>query len=219
MVAQINPPFDDSAPCPMCSEELRGLAAILHNAHNRLDSSCLIGKLDDLLRFHEKMPVVTVPHPAVDELVKFQQELVDILRRGTSYPDNIHIRWSPETRPAVMALVPRWRAVMKEIEILSDAHFEDHRHSHGEPNILRSQQGSRGDFWGNGGGSYNHTVEVVEAGTGDIAHTACGTELRLHDHFKSRLAKDPLFYGKVWCPTCSINAPWGQFASALVSDT
>lgn len=211
--AQINPPYDASAPCPMCQQDLRAITATLHNAHGRLGSSCLIGKLDDLLRFHADPIELTVPHPATEALVNFHQEMIAILREGTTYPAPLRIQWSPETRPKIMAIEPRWREIMGKIELLSDAHFEDSRHSHGEPNILREKQGSKGDFWGNGnGGCYHYTVEAVGPAQGHIAHMVCGTEFRLHDHFLDRLRRDPAFYGKVWCPTCRIDAPWAQFA-------
>jgi hypothetical protein len=214
-VTQINPPFDGSSPCPMCQSELVGVAAIMHNAHNRIGDASLIEKLDDLLRFHSEPLVLSVPHPATEALAALHQEMIVILRQGTSYPEPQRIRWAPETRPAIMRLLPRWREIMGQVELLSEAHFEDDRHCRGTPNILRAEQGGKSDFWGNGnGGSYNHTVEVVEAGTGDIAHTPCGTELKLHEHFKERIRRDLAFYGKVWCPTCVLNAPIAQFAFA-----
>lgn len=220
---QFNPPFDRSAPCPACQHEVRSVSALIHNFLNRCDVAegrvCegkAMVKLNDLR--HTTFPdELTVPHPVVEELMAVGRALVDACdgmteERGT-------IRWSPEITQRIEALIQRAAAAEDAFRPISDEHFADARHSSGGGvNYLRESRGgkfsghltklSSEETW------YDYTVEVVADG-GDIQHEICGTRLHLHDHFKQNMAKDPEFYGQVWCPTCRVNAPGWQFSSPV----
>ncbi|WP_408585897.1 hypothetical protein [Novosphingobium sp.] len=215
---QFNPPFDRSAPCPACQHEVRSVSALIHNLLNRCDvgsSTIRDGKawvrLWDLR--HTTFPAaLTVPHPVADELMAVGRALVEATEDMTS--DGLTIKGSAEIRARVEALIPRAAAASDAFNALSVMHFDDQRHCSGShQNILREWKGYswNGHVPGaNLGGEYNYTVEVVSEG-GDIAHTACGTHLKLHDHFKQNIARDPEFYGQVWCPSCRQNVPMWQF--------
>lgn len=209
-MTQINPPFDGSAPCPMCQQDLRGFCALLHNTFVRWGEGKMYVKLNDIRRYHATPIELTVPHPATEKAVALQRDLIAALDGMTD--DGQQIRWTPQVAERVAALYGRFQEVLVEIEPLSDAHFDDDRHSSGQINILREQRGGRGDLYKTGAGysDYAYTVEAVAEG-GELRHTVCGTNLRLHDHFKERLARDPDFYGRVWCPTCINNVPIAQF--------
>lgn len=215
---QFNPPFDQSAPCPACQHEVRSVSALIHNLLNRCDvasGTIRDGKawvrLWDLR--HTAFPeALTVPHPAVEELIAVGRALVEATDGMTS--DGLTIKGSPEIRSRVEALILRAAAACDAFNPLSVAHFADQRHSGGAGtiNILHE---SKGYSWNghvpgaNLGGAYDYTVEVVPEG-GDITHTVCDTQLKLHDHFKQNIARDPEFYGAVWCPTCRTNVPMHQ---------
>lgn len=216
---QINPPFDGSPPCPMCQEEVRGLAALFHNTFVRWGEQKMYVKLNDIREFHSTpLAALAVPHPAVEAMVDLHRDLLvalEGLTRGTGR-DACKLTWTPAVSERVGFLHGRFRQVLIDLEPLSEAHFADDRHSCGRENVLRPRRGGKGDLYDTGHGytEYDYSVDAVEAGTGDLAHVVCGTELRIHDHYKSRLAQDPAFFGKVWCPTCRIDAPIAQFATA-----
>lgn len=212
MTQQINPPYDGSPPCPGCNHEVRSAAAYIHNFLNRWPTARYPGgstgraieKLIDLRESWERPPVLAVPHPDVTELMDVADALVAAAQGITL--DGLTMRWTKEVVEAVDVVIPRALAASEKYSRLSDAHFHDKRHSSGEVNILREQRGST--FYD---GAYDHTVEVVPEG-GDIQHsTVCGTRLKLHEYFKADLRRDPLFFGKVWCPTCRGNVPFAQF--------
>ena len=71
------------------------------------------------------------------------------------------------------------------------------------PGFTQATREARGDT------SYNYTIEAVLSG-GHLLHKACGTRIRLHEHFLLDLRKDPTFYAKVRCPKCS-DVPFAQF--------
>lgn len=216
-MTQINPPYDSSAPCPACQDEVRGVSAYLHNFLTRCDVKAgkiregkAFLRLVDMRRFGLPREL-TVDHPAAREVVEVCRELCQAI--AGIEDEGMTIRWTPEIVAKVEALIPRAAAASDAFNVLSDAHFRDHRHSHGDVNILRQQSGSK---WAGfvspdyKAAAYNHTVEVVSEG-GDLVHEPCGTRLALGEHFKDQLALDPTFYGKVWCPTCKLNAAWPQF--------
>jgi hypothetical protein len=130
------------------------------------------------------------------------------------------IRWTPEIRARVDALVPRAMAAADAFSPLQEACWADRRHSCGEPNVIRQSQGSH---WAGfidpdyKAAAYNYTVEEVVGGPADIRHTVCGVGLKLHEHFKANIAKDPTFYGKVWCPRCRGEVPFAQFSCEAVA--
>jgi hypothetical protein len=198
----------------MCQDEVRGIAASLHNAFMRWDMGKRYVKLADLFAYHPEAPVLTVPHPATEALVGLHGDLKVALEGMTS--EGLTIRWNDQITAKVDALTERVRQVLVDLEPLSDAHFRDGRHASNRPNILREQRGSRGDLYGTGVGyrDYHYAVEVCGPGEGHILHEPCGTELHLHEHFIELMRPDPDFYGQVWCPTCKLNAPIGQFAIA-----
>lgn len=216
-MTQINPPFDTSEPCPACQHEVRAVSALIHNLLTRCDVGA--GKIRDGKAWvrlwdlrHTPIPTeLTVPHPAAEEEMAVAQALVEATEGMTM--DGLTIKGSPEIRARVEALIPRAAAASDAFNAISDAHFADQRHSGGGVNILRESQGYswNGHVPGaNLGGRYHYTVEVVPEG-GDITHSVCGTHLKLHDHFKQNIARDPDFYGQVWCPTCRQNVPMRQF--------
>lgn len=221
MKSQINPPFDGSAPCPACQHELRGISALVHNFLTRCDVSAggvregkAMVKLNDL-RCMAIPDHLTVPHPAAEEVLSVARELVAACDGMTE--EGLTIRWSPEVLAKVEALIPRAAAAADAFSVIADAHFADQRHcSGGVQNILRESRGSRWAGFVNPdheAARYDYTVEVVDEGA-DLTHTVCGVGLRLHEHFKANLAKDPTFYGQVWCPSCRQNVPFSQFRCA-----
>jgi hypothetical protein len=217
MSKQINPPFDGSAPCPGCCAEVRGASAYIHNFLNRCDVAAgrvregkAMVKLRDLADYTALPIKVTVPHPAVEDMAEVATLLIAAASKMTV--DGLTVRWNPDVLAEVEALIPRAALASDAYSAISDAHFADARHSHGEDNILREKRGYgfSGHAIKNPDTKYDYTVEVVSS-HGDIAHGVCCTHLRLHQHFKDRLATDPAFYGKVYCPTCRTNTPWAQW--------
>lgn len=210
MPEQINPPFDGSAPCPMCNQDLRNASALIHNMLNRWPNSKgkAMVKLNDLRVYWKRPAEVCVPHPAVTELMDVADALVEAC--AGMVDEGIKIRWPEDTLAKVDAIIPRARKINDDVEKLSEAHFHDRRHGSGDENILREQEG-----YSRLSGHYNHSVEVVSDG-GDLKHSVCGTRLQLHQYFKDDLAGDPKFFGKVWCPCCRGNLPFAQF-EALAS--
>lgn len=222
---QINPPYDDSAPCPACNVEVRGISALIHNFLVRVRGGAmepkamlklwdLRGEVDALERSGKWYGLALV-HPAVNELLECARALHEATEGMTQ--DGLTIRWPRETIPTVLTLEPRVRSAAIAYGVFSEAHFRDARHSSGQPNILREAQGERGSLDGTTT-RYHYTVEVVPFDTtrlgghdADIVHSPCGTGLKLHAHFMNNLAVDPTFYGKCWCPTCKVNAAWSQF--------
>lgn len=210
-MTQINPPFDGGAPCPMCNQEVRGISALVHNFLVRWPTSKAFVKLNDLRRY-SRPTGLAIEHAAVTELLDVADALIAACEGMMESADGLHINWTPEVTLRVGELVPRAEAALSALEPLSDEHWRDARHSHGEPNVLRESQGSHGiRFLRNY--SYHYTVEVVPEGA-DLTHAVCGTGLKLHQHFKDALGRDPTFYGRVWCPKCTIAAPFDQFARA-----
>lgn len=200
-----SPPFDGK-PCPMCPAEIRGAAALLHNCLVRWPASEAMVKLNDLRRCGNPNPSVS-DNPAVIEMLSVATLLRDAVHDMTD--DGQTIRWTPLSIERVSELIPRAEAAMCSLEPLSDEHFRDSRHSRGEENLLRSSKGSSAiRFLPHH--DWDYTVDVVSDGA-DLTHEVCGTGLRLHPHFKGQLARDPTFYGKVWCPACMKNAPFSQF--------
>lgn len=211
---QINPPFDGRAPCPMCQEEVRGFAALLHNTFMRWGEQKMWGKLNDIREFHQEPIHLTVPHPATIEMEELRRDLITALggmTRGTGR-GACKITWTQDVCERITFMRERVRQVLIALEPLSDAHFADARHSHNRPNVIRGRRGSKGDLYETGSGSteYDYSVDVVTSG-GDLVHTVCGTHLAVHDHFKQKLESAPGFYEQVWCPTCRLDAPIAQF--------
>lgn len=220
-MTQINPPYDGSAPCAACQTEVRSLAAYLHNFLTRcsrdgarIEQGKAFVRLVDMRE--QGLPrEIKVPHPAAQEVVDVCRELMQAIA-GIEI-DGGEIRWSPEIRQRVEALIPRAMKAADVFSPLSEAHFADDRHSRGEPNILRESGGSK---WAGfvspdyEAARYDYTVEVTTEGA-DLTHEPCGTGLKLHEHFKDKLANDPTFYGKIWCPKCRLNAPSAQFTNRV----
>lgn len=216
--AQMNPPFDRSAPCPACQQELRNISALIHNFLNRCDvpnakvreGKAMVKLFDLRSTAIPTVPELTVWHPVTAELVRVARALVEATDGMTN--ENWTIRWTPEITAKVEVLILPAAIAEDAYTVLSDAHFEDSRHSSGQENVLRESRGSSfsGHFTRKADTSYNFTVDLVDHG-GDLHHQACGARLQLHDHFKAKLASDPTFYGQVWCPKCRTNAPEWQF--------
>lgn len=217
---QINPPYDGSEPCPACvvfSGKL-DFFAYVHNFLNRCDVAAgriSVGKayvkLNDLRRYGATGLNMKVDNPVVQELIDVARALVDAC--DGMVEEIGRITWTPEVTARVEALIPRAAAAMDAFRPLENFHQSDHRHSHGGVNVIRSSAGAEFAGFVNpdyAAAAYNYTVQVVPAG-GDLVHTVCGTELRIHQHFKDNLARDPAFYGKVWCPTCRNDVPFAQF--------
>lgn len=216
-MTQINPPYDASEPCPACQQELRSVSAYLHNFLTRChsdgsgirDGKAWVRLVD--MRSCGLPRELTIPHPAAQEVLDVARALMQAI--AGVVVEGLTIRWTPEIKAAVEALIPRAMAASDAFDVLSKAHFADRRHSHGDENVLRQQQGSA---WAGfvapdyKAARYDHTVELVAEG-GDLQHRVCGARLALHDHFKANLAGDPNFYGKIWCPTCRQNLPASQF--------
>lgn len=207
MVQQINPPFDGSSPCPMCNQEVRGISALIHNFLVRWPEQKALVKLNDIREFWKRPAELAVENPVVTELLDVADALVaacsDMTREHTM------IRWTPETKTRIAEIVPRAEAVMAALEPLSDAHWHDDRHCYGEENSLRESQGVHGISFLRQY-SYHHKVEVVTDDP-DLLHQPCNTGLKIDQHFKDNMAVDPKFYGRVWCPTCRLNAPFAQY--------
>jgi hypothetical protein len=210
-MTQINPPFDGSAPCPMCSQEVRGVSALVHNFLVRWPEGKAFVKLNDLRHYGRWDEANVIEHPAVRELL----DVVKLLREACDgmTEEGLTVRWTPEIREKVAALVPRAEAAECAVSRLSNEHFKDARHSHGGENLLRESRGATAIRF-LPPHEYHYTVEVVPEGA-DLVHQACGTGLRLHQHFKDDLTRDPTFYAKVFCPTCKVNAPFAQFSCSM----
>ncbi len=207
---QINPPFNGSAPCAACQDEVRSFMATLHNVYNRWDSSSRLRKLRDIQLYNSKPLEFTVESPINVKMKAVHDALRSILS-STMTEDQQMIRITPEGIIKLDALGPDVKELLIEFDPISEAHFEDDRHSSGRENILRSRQGSKSTLWGTRSDTgYNYTVEVSPS-SGDIKHQVCGTRLELHEYFKAHLRKDPEFYAKVYCPTCRLAAPSEQF--------
>jgi hypothetical protein len=206
---QVNPPFDGSPPCPMCSTEVRSVSASVHNFLVWWPEPKALHKLHDLA-LGDPAKIAT-DHPVVRRLLDTAQRLVDAYRAFQKATEGKGGTWADVKD--IDAIVPDLRAASVEIEPLSQAHFHDYRHSHGDPNILRERQGYTSSLDGTGR-QYHETVEVVPAG-GDLAHQPCGTRLKLGETFKADLARDPAFYGLVFCPTCRLNAPFAQYLRTM----
>lgn len=206
---QINPPFDGGQPCPMCSQGVRNAAALVHNFLVRWPEPRALHKLCDLAS--DDPAKIETNHPAIRRLLDAAQRLVDEYR--TFQAATAGKGGTREDVDGIGAVVPELRAAAIEAERLSDDHFHDHRHSHGEANILRERQGYSSSLDGTGK-HYHDTVEIVDAG-GDITHQICGTQLKLGPSFKDELARDPTFYDTAWCPKCRANAPFSQFLRAV----
>lgn len=217
---QINPPYDGSEPCPACvvfSEKLK-FYAYVHNFLNRCDVGAgriregkAYSKLNDLRQFGTAGLDMKVDHPVIQELIDVARALVEAC--DGMKEENLRITWPPEVTARVEALIPRAAAAMDAFMPFADFHRSDARHSMGGVNVIRAQRGSHFAGFVNpdyAAATYDYVVQVVPAG-GDIVHTVCGTELRLHQHFKDNLARDPAYYGKVWCPTCRNDVPFAQF--------
>lgn len=217
MGQQINPPFDGSEPCPACQGGVRGVAAYLHNFLTRcsrdgarVEHGKAFVKLVDMRALGLPREIL-VPHPAATEVVEVCRALLQAIA-GIEI-DGLNIRWTPEIRANVEALIPRAMAAADAWSPLSEAHLADQRHYSNGVNILRARGGSK---WAGfvapdyEAAAYDYTVEVVQDGA-DITHTVCGTGLQLHEHFKANIRRDPTFYGQVWCATCRQNVPFAQF--------
>lgn len=217
---QINPPFDGSVPCPACSTEVRGVSALIHNFLTRVEDGRPVGKayvrLLDLKEYHSDIDPAKFEHPDVVELMTVAKLLTEACAGMTQ--EGLTIRWTPAVTEAVTALVPRAEKASAAFNVHSESHFADDRHCRGEDNILRESQGSVGIRW-LPKYSYHYKVECVDAGAVDLLHAPCGTGLKIDQHFKDNLARDPTFYGKVWCPKCRISAPFGQFEASTVPST
>lgn len=206
---QVNPPFDGSAPCPVCSDAIRGASAYVHNFLVRWPENKAFVKLNDLRNFVKPDDFPQIDHPDVVEFVSVVRDLIaachDMVDDG-----RLRITWTPETRERIAALIPRAEAAEAKLSALSDAHFDDYRHSHGDENLLVESRGMTGiRFLPKR--EWHYTVECCEVAEGDMIHRACGQGIKLHEHFKERLRRDPKFYGKARCPRCRTLAPIAQF--------
>lgn len=222
---QLNPPFDGSVSCPACSVFSRDGGhwfAYLHNFLTRCDvkagrvrESKAFVKLNDMRLYGKVEQDLTEPHPVTQEMLEVARALVAAC--DGMVDEGLRITWTPEVRERVEALIPRVAAAMDAFIPFERAHRADERHARGEENVLRQSAGSAWAGFVNpdyAAAGYDYTVEVVSAGA-DITHTVCGTGLKLHEHFKANIARDPTFYGKVWCPTCSGNVPFRQFTCTI----
>lgn len=127
---QINPPFDGSPPCPMCSQRIRGAAALVHNFLVRWPEPKAFVKLNDLRLYGETPDYRVIENPVVSEFATVTALLRAACEGMTD--EGLTVRWTPEIRERVAALIPRAEAAMFALQPLSDEHFRDHRHSHGE---------------------------------------------------------------------------------------
>lgn len=211
---QINPPFDDSAPCPACQSDLRNVSALIHNFLVRWPEGSSYVKLNDLRQCYPAAIALTVDHPTSRQLLNAAVSLVTAC--DGMIDEGLKIRWTPEITERVASVVPKAEEAERAFDALSEEHFRDMRHSHGEDNILREWKSTRRiRFLPDK--DENFTVEVASDDP-DIIHVPCGTGLRIHQHYKDELARDPTFYGKVWCSTCKVNAAWAQFELRLDRD-
>lgn len=223
MVEQINPPFDGSAPCPMCSSEIRGCSAYVHNMLNRwregtdLPEPKFWHKLDDLklsasgepgyvdpARATRRLETVQTSHPDVRAHL---DAILELVREYAKHQRPENHEQAAVVFAAIRPIVERLRITKPPADLLSEAHFDDNRHASGMENILREQKGYSPDR----GGQYHWTVREQFGGPVDLTHNVCGTGLVLHEHFKERLARDKAFYARVYCPKCGGNMPIGQF--------
>jgi hypothetical protein len=210
---QVNPPFDNSAVCPGCDVDVRGVSALMHNMMTRWPEGKAYVRLSDLAKNYTR-PTPEVSNAAVVELLDVADLLVDAAKGITEDGVTIRwgavtIRWGAEVTTKIAELVPRIESALREYNVASEAHFHDERHSSGNDNLLRAMQGSVGIRW-LPRKDYNYTVEVV-TDNGDMVHNACNTEIKLHDHFKEQIVKDRTFYGKVFCPGCKATTSMEQY--------
>jgi len=229
---QINPPYDGSAPCPMCPILGLSIYAYAHNMMNRwrkdteLPEPKFWQKLDDLNRTAQGEAGFADPRKATapievlraeaenEDVKKFLDVVIEIVTEYRRHP-------RPETREqavtvfkAIKAQCERLREVQPAIELLVEAHHDDRRHAGGDDNILREEKG-----WSESrGGDYHWTVALTGPGTGDLVHTVCGAEIKLHQHFKDRLARDAKFYARIHCPRCLTTLPAAQFVPSAKND-
>jgi hypothetical protein len=221
---QINPPFDGSAPCPMCRLEIRSLYAYAHNLLNRWPKGDRLPqpkfwiKLEDLKRCaNGEAGFATVGHDAGAPLDRIETEsdqvrahlfaIRDLLQ---AYARHARPYNSEEALPVADALAPfvdALRETAPAVGLLMEAHGDDARHASGGVNVLREQRGFSADR----GGEYAWTVQRALGVAGDIVHKVCGTGFVLHSHFRERIKRDRAFYAKVHCLTCRQDVPFDQF--------
>lgn len=207
-----DPPYDDSKPCPMCPVSVRSASAGVHNFLVRWPHRDAIRQLYDLAqRALPDVKMLGIEDPALVEFLKQAEELRSLALR-IQLMENKYLQWSPETLEAIVALEPTVRIAATAIEKLSAAHFHDARHSLGKPNVLRSIRGTAGSLDGSHT-DYNHWVEFAHRGMGNIdyVHEPCGIGLRIHPVFREQIAKDPTFYGLVFCDICAVNSAFENF--------
>lgn len=214
---QINPPFDGSAPCPMCSQEIRAISATAHNMLNRWRKGTIIpepkfwSKLDDLA-VRRSGPALDIPVEQVKSDNAEVQAHLDAIRdlvaeyRKHDRPQND--RDATIVAALISSLVDKLRETIGPVNLLGEVHFDDDRHASNRENVLRAQRGysleRRGeyDWW---------VKPALPNASPDLIHGVCSTRLVIHEHFRERIRRDPTFYGQIWCPTCAQNLPRAQF--------
>lgn len=119
----MTPPYDGK-PCPMCPSEIRNLSATAHNLAWRIvdfrgDSLCkIVDKLYSLRRAVEDLTNAKILNDETPDEIRTLYSVCELVARVTSYPD-------------LFALGATLKDASDAVRPLSDAHFNDSRHSHG----------------------------------------------------------------------------------------
>lgn len=107
------PPFDGK-PCPMCPMDVRNVSAVVHNFLWRWPDHDWQRKAYQIVQ--SRPADVQSDDPAVQRLLKAAAALVSAI----------------EAQADIAPLIPELRAAHAAAEKLSDAHFSDPEHSHGD---------------------------------------------------------------------------------------
>lgn len=240
---QINPPYDGSEPCAMCSNEVRSVWAGAHNMLNRwrtdesIPENKFWSKLGDLRRTcearepgdvcnpkHLTLEQLTASaHDGVRPMLETVANLLQVFRDALEHDPNVAPR---ELAPTLAPFVDTLREQIRPVALLNEAHFDDSRHSRGQPNVLRYERGFSEDRGGdfdwfvkmlNRPANPQASADEVAAERPDLEHKVCGTELAIAEHFKERIRFDSAWYGRVYCPRCRGDMPFTQFVCLVTS--
>lgn len=105
------------AACSMCPGSIRNVAALVHNLLVRIGEPRAYTKLHDLKTYLPQAEASNPTDPVVVELLAAARAVVDAYDRGEGLPN---------------VAIPRLRAADAAARVLSDQHFADREHSHGD---------------------------------------------------------------------------------------
>lgn len=204
------PPYHGKA-CPMCPNDVRCISACIHNFLVRWPGGDAIVKLHDLTSY--QLETVVTSDPVVQEMLDIAGELIEVAKE--IQVDGLTLRWTTEVFDKIAAIEPRAAENQGKIQELSDAHFDDSRHSHDQSNLMCPRRGARHLRFGRNY-EYDYTMTPVALDDDpDLIHNPCRTGFRLHEHFLERLKADPAYYSQARCSTCGGNHPFREFTAPI----